>query len=114
MPYGDVTGDRKTGDCHRRAVTVTSEHDWLRELASREEGRFRDEHPRSSELAARARAHLLAGVPMHWMAKWPGGFPVFVAEAYGSHFVDVDGHEYVDTTSTRSRWRWRRATSRAC
>ena len=33
---------------------------------------------------------------MHWMAKWPGGFPVFVAEAHGSRFTDVDGREYVD------------------
>ena len=33
---------------------------------------------------------------MHWMAKWPGGFPLFVAEARGSRFTDVDGHEYVD------------------
>ena len=65
-------------------------------LAAREEARFRDEHPRSRELADGAQAHLLAGVPMHWMTKWPGGFPVFVAEARGSRFVDVDGHEYVD------------------
>jgi glutamate-1-semialdehyde 2,1-aminomutase len=62
----------------------------------REEERFAREHPRSRALAERARAHLLAGVPMHWMAKWPGGFPLFVAEARGSRFVDVDGHEYVD------------------
>jgi glutamate-1-semialdehyde 2,1-aminomutase len=33
---------------------------------------------------------------MHWMRKWPGGFPVFVREAKGARFVDVDGHEYVD------------------
>ena len=33
---------------------------------------------------------------MHWMAKWPGRFPLFVAEAHGSRFTDVDGHEYVD------------------
>ena len=33
---------------------------------------------------------------MHWMRKWPGGFPVFVREARGARFVDVDGHEYVD------------------
>src|SRR5262245_50368570 len=68
----------------------------LSELQAREEARFRDEHPRSRELAERAREHLLSGVPMHWMTKWPGGFPVFVAEAYGSRFVDVDGHEYID------------------
>jgi glutamate-1-semialdehyde 2,1-aminomutase len=62
----------------------------------REEERFAREHPRSCELAAEARRRLLAGVPMHWMAKWPGGFPVFVAEARGSRFTDVDGLEYVD------------------
>ncbi len=62
----------------------------------REEERFAREHPRSQALAEDARRHLLAGVPMHWMAKWPGGFPLFVAEARGSRFTDVDGHEYVD------------------
>lgn len=65
-------------------------------LTAREEARFAAEHPRSAELAATARGHLLAGVPMHWMAKWPGGFPLFVREASGSRFVDVDGHEIVD------------------
>ena len=30
------------------------------------------------------------------MIRWPGGFPVFVAEAHGARFTDVDGHEYVD------------------
>ena len=62
----------------------------------REEERFAREHPRSRALAEQAKRHLLAGVPMHWMAKWPGGFPLFVAEARGSRFTDVDGHEYVD------------------
>jgi glutamate-1-semialdehyde 2,1-aminomutase len=65
-------------------------------LMRREEERFEREHPRSRALAGKARAHLLGGVPMHWMAKWPGGFPLFVAEARGSRFTDVDGCEYVD------------------
>ena len=68
----------------------------MRQLQAREEARFAREHSRSFELSRSARTHLLAGVPMHWMAKWPGGFPLVVAEASGSHFVDVDGHEYVD------------------
>jgi glutamate-1-semialdehyde 2,1-aminomutase len=68
----------------------------LAELHAREEARFVDTHPRSRELAQRARSTLFEGVPMHWMRKWPGGFPVFVAEAKGAHFVDVDGIEYVD------------------
>ena len=55
--------------------------DRLPALRRREEERFAREHPRSRALAERAKEHLLAGVPMHWMAKWPGGFPLFVAEA---------------------------------
>ena len=66
------------------------------ELHAREEARFAEAHPRSRALAAQARESLFEGVPMHWMRKWPGGFPVFVAEAKGARFVDVDGIEYVD------------------
>ena len=36
------------------------------------------------------------GVPMSWMAKWPGGFPVVVESAKGAHFVDIDGNKYID------------------
>ncbi|MFV0309550.1 MAG: transaminase [Desertimonas sp.] len=61
-----------------------------------ERDRFVGERPRSAELAAAADAHLLAGVPMAWMRRWPGPFPVFVAEASGGRFIDVDGHQYVD------------------
>jgi glutamate-1-semialdehyde 2,1-aminomutase len=53
-------------------------------------------HPRSAQLAAEAREHLLAGVPMPWMTRWPGEFPLFVDEAHGARFVDADGIEYVD------------------
>ena len=68
----------------------------LAELHAREEARFAGTHPRSRELAERAQATLFEGVPMPWMRKWPGGFPVFVREAKGAHFVDVDGIEYMD------------------
>src|SRR5829696_1358350 len=66
------------------------------DLMAAETARFEREHPRSRELAARARRSLLGGVPMHWMVRWPGGFPVFAADAEGARFRDVDGHEYVD------------------
>ena len=65
-------------------------------LLERELVRFEDEHPRSAELARRARGSLLAGVPMHWMVRWPGGFPVFASDAAGARFRDVDGIDYVD------------------
>ena len=33
---------------------------------------------------------------MPWMTEWAGAFPVFVAEASGARFTDVDGNEYAD------------------
>jgi glutamate-1-semialdehyde 2,1-aminomutase len=61
-----------------------------------EQQRFVEAHPRSRELFERAQKSLLAGVPMSWMVKWAGAFPVFVTEGHGAHFTDVDGHEYID------------------
>ena len=68
----------------------------LEELRAREEQTFADAHPRSRELSERAGAHLLGGVPMNWMRRWPGPFPVFVDEASGARFIDVDGNTYID------------------
>ena len=68
----------------------------LKKLHEREEKRFVVEHPRSAQLYSRAQHSLLGGVPMNWMKKWAGAFPVFVKHAKGAHFTDVDGHDYVD------------------
>ncbi len=68
----------------------------LAELRAAEDQRFLDLHPRSAELATQACGPLLAGVPMPWMTRWPGAFPVFAASASGARLVDVDGIEYVD------------------
>jgi glutamate-1-semialdehyde 2,1-aminomutase len=65
-------------------------------LLEQELERFAREHPRSRELAERGHRSLLAGVPMHWMVRWPGGFPIFATDAKGARFRDVDGHEYID------------------
>jgi glutamate-1-semialdehyde 2,1-aminomutase len=70
--------------------------DGVNRLLRHELERFEREHPRSLELSKRARRSLLAGVPMHWMVRWAGGFPVYAAAASGARFRDVDGHEYVD------------------
>ena len=72
------------------------DRDRLAALTLIEEERFAEDHPASRELAARASGSLLGGVPMNWMACWPGRFPVFAAEASGARVVDVDGHEYID------------------
>ena len=68
----------------------------LKELQAREAQRFVAEHPRSAELYRRAQGSLLGGVPMNWMKKWAGAFPVFVKHAKGAHFTCEDGREYVD------------------
>src|SRR5512134_289645 len=68
----------------------------LATLYAVEQRRFEQQHPRSKALFERARASLLEGVPMHWMVKWAGGFPLFVAEGQGAWFTDVDGHRYLD------------------
>ena len=68
----------------------------LAALIAREEKKFVADHPKSAALYERAQHSLLGGVPMNWMKKWAGQFPVFVAEAHGAHFTDVDGRDYVD------------------
>jgi glutamate-1-semialdehyde 2,1-aminomutase len=68
----------------------------LADLHAAENARFVARNPQSAALASEARRHLLAGVPMPWMTRWPGSFPLFVTEARGARFTDADGHEYVD------------------
>jgi glutamate-1-semialdehyde 2,1-aminomutase len=53
-------------------------------------------HPRSRELWQAAVPHMPDGVPMLWMSKWPGPWPVYVESAAGAHFRDVDGVDHVD------------------
>ncbi|HNA98048.1 MAG TPA: aminotransferase class III-fold pyridoxal phosphate-dependent enzyme, partial [Marmoricola sp.] len=68
----------------------------LAQLHAVEEQRFIDTHPESARLSAQAADSLLAGVPMPWMTRWPGAFPIYVDEAVGGRFTDVDGNTYVD------------------
>ena len=68
----------------------------LRANHADEEQRFIATHPRSAVLAKEAQANLLGGVPMAWMTRWPGSFPVFFDTAHGAHFTDVDGLDYID------------------
>ena len=68
----------------------------LEALIERERVLFRERTPRSRALAEQAREVQIFGVPMPWMAKWVGGYPLFYAEAHGARITDADGHEYVD------------------
>jgi glutamate-1-semialdehyde 2,1-aminomutase len=68
----------------------------LKAALAREEQHFIATHPRSLALFEQAQTHLLGGVPMNWMTRWAGRFPIFVTEGQGAHFTDVDGHRYLD------------------
>jgi len=68
----------------------------IRKLMEREEKRFVQEHPKSKALFERAKSSLLAGVPMNWMVRWAGPYPIFVESAKGAYVTDVDGHRYLD------------------
>lgn len=70
--------------------------DRLATLRAKEDARFLALHPKSGEMFKSGQKSMPGGVPMSWMAKWPGAYPVFVKEAKGAHFKDVDGNTYID------------------
>jgi glutamate-1-semialdehyde 2,1-aminomutase len=73
---------------------IDREH--LTHLLEREQARFVVHHPKSAAIFKESKSVMPGGVPMSWMAKWPGGFPVVVESAKGAHFVDIDGNKYID------------------
>lgn len=77
-------------------MTRTIDRHHLAHLLEHERELFRAQHPRSYELYLQAQQSLLGGVPMTWMMKWAGGFPVFMREAKGARVVDVDDISYID------------------
>lgn len=70
--------------------------DTLRRLTEVERVRFLAKHPKSGELFEAGKTNMPGGVPMSWMAKWPGAYPIFVENAKGARFTDVDGNTYID------------------
>ncbi|MEI6844759.1 MAG: transaminase [Actinomycetes bacterium] len=73
---------------------INREH--LAALTELEKARFLATHPKSGELFEQAKKVMPGGVPMSWMAKWPGAYPVFIENALGARFEDVDGNSYID------------------
>ncbi|HEX8095593.1 transaminase [Jatrophihabitans sp.] len=69
--------------------------DRLRRLIEREREHYVAGHPASLALFRQA-GHLIGRVPMTWMSKWSGGFPLYLDTASGATVTDVDGHRYAD------------------
>lgn len=68
----------------------------LAELWNVEVQTYRAARPQSQALWREASRNMPNGVPMLWMAKWPGPWPVYVDQAAGAHFSCVDGIDHVD------------------
>jgi len=77
-----------------RAAGIDGER--LGRLLRRERADYVARHPRSQAAFTAAQDSLFTGVPMTWMAKWPGGFPLYVERARGNRITDIDGHSYTD------------------
>jgi glutamate-1-semialdehyde 2,1-aminomutase len=73
---------------------INREH--LKTVHKEEMERFVSRTPKSAALFEKAKEVMPSGVPMSWMSKWPGKYPLFVESAKGAHFIDVDGNEYID------------------
>jgi glutamate-1-semialdehyde 2,1-aminomutase len=56
---------------------------------------FAARNPKSKAAYAKA-DHLFGRVPMTWMNKKAGGFPVYFDRAVGNRIWDIDGNEYID------------------
>lgn len=68
----------------------------LERMRRREDATFRQRTAASERLGRRARLVMPSGVPMAWMAGLYRHHPMFVVAGEGCHFVDADGHTYLD------------------
>jgi glutamate-1-semialdehyde 2,1-aminomutase len=85
-----------TGPAREPMAVAPDTRERIAKLMARERERFAESNPRSRELHERGESSLLSGVPMNWMTRWPGDFPVFMESATGAELTDVDGHTYAD------------------
>jgi glutamate-1-semialdehyde 2,1-aminomutase len=67
----------------------------LAELHANEQALFLERNPKS-KAAYEAADNLFGRVPMTWMNKKAGGFPLYFDRASGNRIWDIDGHEYID------------------
>jgi glutamate-1-semialdehyde 2,1-aminomutase len=71
------------------------DRDRLARLHQRELAAFAERNPKSAAAYENA-THLFGRVPMTWMNKKAGGFPLYLATARGNRVTDLDGNEYLD------------------
>jgi glutamate-1-semialdehyde 2,1-aminomutase len=73
--------------CHRERPSFSCPR--LRYLNDQELSLFAERHPASRRLHERALKSLVSGVPMPWMARSAGGFPIYAVQADDARIRDV-------------------------
>jgi hypothetical protein len=68
-------------------MTTFADQQRLEQLFAKEIELFIEKHPESKKLNDKAAGPMMNGVPMSWMKKWPGPYPVYVARAKGAYFT---------------------------
>ena len=74
---------------------VAVDRNRLADLNTRERALYTERHP-ASRAAYLAADNLFGRVPMTWMNKWSGGFPLYLQSANGNRITTIDGHELID------------------
>ena len=68
----------------------------LDKMLETEELLFEKLHPKSKIASVSNIKSLVGGVPMPWMTRLPGSFPIHVRQAHGAMFTDIDDIDYID------------------
>jgi glutamate-1-semialdehyde 2,1-aminomutase len=76
-------------------MSTAIDRERLSRLLVRERADSAARNPRSQAAYQRAE-HLFGRVPMTWMNKNAGAFPLYLDGARGARVTDIDGHEYID------------------
>ena len=74
---------------------MTIDRSKLKTALAAERKLYLQRNPKSLELFNSA-TNLFGQVPMTWMNKWSGGFPIYLDRAKGNRITSVDGHTYID------------------
>jgi glutamate-1-semialdehyde 2,1-aminomutase len=74
---------------------TSANKDKLNSHLLKERALYKERNPKSFEYFNSAN-NLFGKVPMTWMNKWAGGFPIYLDYAKGNTIVSVDGHSYID------------------
>ena len=74
---------------------TSANRDKLNSHLLKERALYKERNPKSFQYFNNAN-NLFGKVPMTWMNKWSGGFPIYLDYAKGNTIVSVDGHSYID------------------